>query len=55
MWGDESVVRYEIVCDPNNRTVRLAVTGFDSREDAMAFADWLSQIPFDNQEEFLLH
>jgi hypothetical protein len=45
---DEDIVRYHITLNPSTCSVRLDVSGFNTEEDARAFADWLSNIPFDD-------
>lgn len=52
---DESVVQYRIWCDMKENVVHMDVKGFDNADDAMAFADWLSELPFDEDEMHVLH
>jgi hypothetical protein len=33
----------------------MDVKGFNSTEDALAFADWLSELPLDDGELHVLH
>ena len=55
MGRDEEVVRYQIQFNPKDLTVRLDVSGFRNEDEAMAFADWLSNIPYDDDTEIILH
>ena len=50
MQPDDDVVHYHITFNPNDLSVRLDVSGFETVEDARAFADWLSTLPFDDEE-----
>jgi len=56
MNPEDEPVRYHIWCDTKENRVRMDVSGFATTEEAMAFADWLSDIPFeDGGEEVLVH
>ena len=52
---DERLVRYSIWCDTKKNRVRMDVSGFENSEDAMAFADWLSEMAVDEDEPLILH
>ena len=50
MGLDDDIVRYHITLNPNDLSVRLDVSGFTTEEAARAFADFLSNIPCDEEE-----
>jgi hypothetical protein len=55
MGGDECFVEFRIWCDTKENSVHMDVKGFNSTEDALAFADWLSELPLDDGELHVLH
>lgn len=50
MQAEQDIVHYHITLNPHDNSVRLDVSGFESVEDARAFADWLSTLPFDDED-----
>jgi len=53
--NDDNVVQYQIWCDTKENIVHMTVTGFDNAEDAMAFADWLSELPLEETDIPVIH
>ena len=52
---DDGFVQYRIWCDTKKNVVHMDVKGFETTEDAMAFADWLSELPIEGCERHVLH
>ena len=50
MPRDDDVIHYYITFNPNDPSVRLDVSGFETVEDARAFADWVSTLAFHDEE-----
>lgn len=48
-------VFYKICCDVEEKLVRMEVSGFETSEEAMAFADWLSEQPVIQDQELVIH
>tara|TARA_A100001037_G_C14547074_1_gene369961 strand:- start:185 stop:343 length:159 start_codon:yes stop_codon:yes gene_type:complete len=51
----DELIHYRVWVNEKTNSVRLEATGFTNEEDAMEFANWLSELPFDDVEEQSVH
>ena len=49
------LIQYRVWIDSKTNSVRLEATGFENAEDAMAFANWLSELPLEDADDDTVH
>ena len=49
------LIHYRVWVNATTNTVRLEASGFETEEDAIVFANWLSELPMGEEGDISVH